>query len=475
MTSTGPAAAPAGAVQVACWLDESAASPAGIWTSRHGLPSIVTVMPERKWSPWSCTLFPPASGPPPGMTEYTTGGSTKYMKPSCFTADCPSGFVIDSVTEPAACGGVSKVPSVSDPTVQLSTGTPPSSRIDAEFSPLPPIVTSWPPAVEPDLGTIDAIAGGATVSCAPFQALKPPGSWALRPSGFVRAMSLAPSAIAPVMNIAYCVDVILAFDTTFQSNRTVAPAWKCSPSSSTTVPPVVGPLLGLALSSVGGADSLFGSVNSNAPAQVAVPPSGLVTVRSAGPTSPPGVITPRCRSSTNLTKGASAAPNRTVAPSTNPSPVIARMVPPSAGPWDTDSCDSVISDTVDGGSIVSPSVVPPSSCRPPSPPSEPSTSMYSTITSGSSSEQPRWVANKATTITKAKRVERIRSPWHAENGQVRAGEGEATALPIVGRSAVTRSAGCRIGFRGAADVRLTSSRKKFVIESAPTPLVVRTS
>jgi hypothetical protein len=109
-------------------------------------------------------------------------------------------------------------------------------------------------------------------------------------------------------------------------NVTVAPDTKFVPVMVTAVPPVVEPLFGLTLLTVGGA------AYENALARLPLCPLEFVTVTVTAPAAPAGVVAVMVVLLTTTTLVAAADPNVTVAPAAKSIPVIVTAVPPATGP-----------------------------------------------------------------------------------------------------------------------------------------------
>jgi len=107
-------------------------------------------------------------------------------------------------------------------------------------------------------------------------------------------------------------------------NVTVAPGAKLLPEIVTDVPPVVGPLDGVTLVTVG-------CPYTKPPTKLPLWPP-LVTVTVTGPPLPAGVIAVMVVLLTTVTLVAEALPNVTVAPEAKLVPVIVTEVPPAVEP-----------------------------------------------------------------------------------------------------------------------------------------------
>jgi len=243
-------------------------------------------------------------------------------------------LVTTTSTAPAAWAGV-----VTVIVVGLTTFTPvpaDPSKVTAApgTNPVPEMVTGVPPAVGPAVGTMPDTVGGAIY-------VNPLVRVPYRVSGLVTTTSTAPAAWAGV------VAVIVVGLTTFTlvpavpSKVTVAPATNPVPEMVTGVPPAVGPLAGTMPDTVGGA--MYVNSSANVPDCV----SGLVTTTATSPAAWAGVVTVIVVGSTTFTPVPAVPPKVTVAPGTNPVPVMVTTVPPAVDPLSGE-----ISVTVGGSTYV---------------------------------------------------------------------------------------------------------------------------
>jgi hypothetical protein len=149
-------------------------------------------------------------------------------------------------------------------------------------------------------------------------ALVPPGvvtvtSTAPEPAGDVAVIDVALLTVTPVADVV--------------PNLTVAPETNPDPVIVTLVPPASGPADGLTDVTVG----ITSYVNWSEMLVALVPP-GVVTVTSTVPAVPVGDVAVIELALFTVTPVAAVAPNFTVAPETNPLPVIVTLVPPANGP-----------------------------------------------------------------------------------------------------------------------------------------------
>jgi len=84
----------------------------------------------------------------------------------------PVGLLTDTVTEPAACGGVIAEIELADTTFTLVAETPPKVTVAPLAKLLPVIVTAVPPETEPEFGKT-LLTTGAVDEVAVY--VKPPG------------------------------------------------------------------------------------------------------------------------------------------------------------------------------------------------------------------------------------------------------------------------------------------------------------
>ena len=85
-------------------------------------------------------------------------------EPAATTGLVPATLTATTSTAPAACGGAVAVTWVSPVTAIAVAGTPPNVTPVTSASRTPEMVTVVPPAVGPDAGPIEAMAGRPTTS-----------------------------------------------------------------------------------------------------------------------------------------------------------------------------------------------------------------------------------------------------------------------------------------------------------------------
>jgi hypothetical protein len=123
-------------------------------------------------------------------------------------------------------------------TVTAVADEEPNDTVAPDTKPVPAMVTTDPPLVEPDVGAMPAIAGGAVTGTSN---VNPPARRLLCPSGFVTTMSAAPAAWAGVVAV-IDVDVATAApEASVPPIETVAPAVNPVPVIVMLSPPEVGP------------------------------------------------------------------------------------------------------------------------------------------------------------------------------------------------------------------------------------------
>jgi hypothetical protein len=136
----------------------------------------------------------------------------------------------------------------------------------------------------------------------------------------------APAACAGVVAVICVPLATTTFVAGVPPNVTVAPVTKFVPVMLTAVPPVVGPLLGLTLLTVGAATYV------NPLVRLPLCVSGLVTTTFTAPAACAGVVAVIWLVLTTTTFVAVVPPNVTVAPVTKFVPVMVTAVPPAVGP-----------------------------------------------------------------------------------------------------------------------------------------------
>jgi hypothetical protein len=154
----------------------------------------------------------------------------------------------------------------------------------------------------------------------------------------VTTTATLPAACAGVVVVSDVALCTTTFDPGVPSKDTVAPAANPDPVTVTAVPPAVVADAGATAETVGatGADG-GGGVGAdptyvNTPVIRAVCPSGFDTITSTLPALRAGAVAVSAPEPVTFTAVATAVPNDTVAPETNPAPVIVTTVPPPTGP-----------------------------------------------------------------------------------------------------------------------------------------------
>jgi len=144
-------------------------------------------------------------------------------------------------------------------------------------------------------------------------------------------LTVTVTVTAPTLPAGVVAVIVVLFTTTTllaaaPPNVSVAPLAKFVPVIVTVVPPVVAPLLGLTLVTVGGARYV------KPLASVPLRPLLFVTATVTAPALPAGVVAVMVVLFTTVTLLAAAPPNFTVAPLAKFVPVIVTTVPPAVGP-----------------------------------------------------------------------------------------------------------------------------------------------
>ena len=310
---TGPAAC-AGVVAVMVVLLTTVTPVAAV------LPR-VTVAPATKLVPVIVIAVPPVVRPVFGNTLLTVGAVKLYVNAFDSAPLCPPGLVTVTFTVPAEPAGVVAVIVVLLTTVTPVAALPPRLTVAPATKLVPVIVMAVPPVVEPDAGvTLVTVGAGKTY-------VKPAVSVPLWLSGLVTVTLAAPAACAGVVAVMVVLFTTVTPVAALPLRLTVAPATKLVPVIVIGVPPVVRPVFGNTLLTVG-AVKLYVNAFDSAP----LCPPGLVTVTFTVPAEPAGVVAVIVVLLTTVTPVAALPPRLTVAPATKLVPVIVMAVPPVVEP-----------------------------------------------------------------------------------------------------------------------------------------------
>jgi hypothetical protein len=280
-----------------------------------------TVAPGTNPLPVIVTVFVPAADPPVGLTPETTGAPNAYR--SLFVGALgPAAVVTNTCTVLAACAGATTVSFDGDTNVDESADpSAPNFTVAPGTNPLPVIVTVFPPAVDPPLRLTPETTGAPNAYRSLFVR-------ALGPAPVVTNTSTVPAACAGATTVSFDEDTNVAGRAEPAGpNVTVAPGTNPLPVIVTVFAPAVGPPLRLTPETTGAPNayrSLFVG---------ALVPAAVVTRTWTVPAACAGAVTVSCEEDTNVAGRADPAePNVTVAPGTNPLPVIVTVFAPASGP-----------------------------------------------------------------------------------------------------------------------------------------------
>ena len=233
----------------------------------------------------------------------------------------PPGVVTVTSTVPADPTEEIAVIDVALFTVTPAAAVTPNFTVAPETNPVPEIVTLVPPASGPAEGLTAVTVG--TASYVNWSALLV----ALVPPGVVTVTSTVPAASAGAVAVIAVALLTVTPVAAVVPNFTVAPARNPVPVIVTLVPPANGPADELTAVTVGTASY----VNWSALLVKLVTPD-CVTVTSTTPADSAGAVAVIEIALFTVTPVAAVLPNLTVAPLTNPVPVIVTLVPPVVGP-----------------------------------------------------------------------------------------------------------------------------------------------
>src|SRR5262249_9175349 len=136
--------------------------------------------------------------PPLGLTDVIAGAAdATNVKADDSVADCPSGRVTLTATEPAACAGVVAVIVVESRTAALGAAVPPNDPRAPVLKCVPEIFTDVPPSDGPDVFPVSAV----TVGAATWSNVKASAFVALPPPRLVTCTATTPAAWAGVLTV----------------------------------------------------------------------------------------------------------------------------------------------------------------------------------------------------------------------------------------------------------------------------------
>lgn len=209
-------------------------------------PPMVTVAPEMKPVPVIVTGVPPKVEPDDGETAVTVGGVTAYVYIPEPVPDSVLGFVTIISLAPTTPAGVTALNDVALTHTTLVAADPPTVTVAPDTNPVPVIVTTVPPAVEPLTGDTEVTVGGAPYVYKPVPVPANPDV-----AVFVTTMFVAPAELAGVVAVMLVALTTVTPVAEAEPNRTVAPLSKSVPVMVTDVPPAMLPPAGVTAVTVG--------------------------------------------------------------------------------------------------------------------------------------------------------------------------------------------------------------------------------
>jgi hypothetical protein len=201
-----------------------------------------------RFVPVIVTVIPPATVPLEGLIPVTVGaGTAKVNLSAAETAEVPSGLVTAMSTIPAACEGAMAV-IVADAALNVNevAATVPNETAVTSARPVPVIVTLVPPAIGPEAGLTEVIAGGMTWNVNRSAVLV-----ADVPLAVVTVMSQAPPACTGAIAVIDVMELTVNDAAATPPKATPVAPVKFVPVIVTLVPPFDVPLAGLTLVTVG--------------------------------------------------------------------------------------------------------------------------------------------------------------------------------------------------------------------------------
>ena len=200
-------------------------------------------------------------------------------------------------------------------------GVPPILKVAPAAKLVPVIVTAVPPVVRPLPGDRLLTVGAVALKVNAFASVP------LCPSGFVTVtltLPAAPAGVVAVMVVLFTKVIAVA---ALLPRLTVAPATKFAPLIVIAVPPMVDPVAGVTLATLGA-----GKLYVNAFASIPLCPLALVTVTFTLPATPAGVVAVMVMLLTTITEVAAPLPTLTVVPAAKLVPLTVIAVPPVVSP-----------------------------------------------------------------------------------------------------------------------------------------------
>ena len=125
-------------------------------------PPTVTLVAPVKLVPVIVIAVPPAVEPEVGETEEIVGGA-RYVNAFVAVA-LPPGVVTATLFAPTVPAGVTAVTLVDETTTTLVAAIPPTVTLVAPVKLVPVIVIAVPPAVEPEVGVTEEMAGSRVLA-----------------------------------------------------------------------------------------------------------------------------------------------------------------------------------------------------------------------------------------------------------------------------------------------------------------------
>lgn len=205
----------------------------------------VTVAPFRKLVPVIVTVVPPLAVPWAGLTPLTVGAGLLYVKAFVFVAE-PVAVVTTTLTSPAAWAGVTAVILVGLVTDRPVAAVPPTVTLETFTKLVPVMVIVVPPEINPEAGaTVETVGAGVVYV---NELLRVTGDVIL---GNCTTTDTKPAAWAGVTAVICVEDTNVTLVAGVPPIVTLVGATRLAPVSVIVVPPVVRPVDGETLVSVG--------------------------------------------------------------------------------------------------------------------------------------------------------------------------------------------------------------------------------
>jgi hypothetical protein len=262
------------------------------------------------------TEVPAVRGPLAGA-RLVMVGAYENLSPATILLVPLSVVTLTSISEPVPAGDLTVI-LVGETTTTLVPGVAPNATVDPATNPVPVIVTAVPPAAAPPAGVMPVTVG------TPIYVNLLVVEFALVPPVVAAVTLMIPAACAGEVAVSFVADVYVTVPAAEEPKLTVDAGVNPVPVIVTTVPPVMGPLVGTIPVTAGTYANLSFT-------DTALVPLGVMTVTSTTP-APGGDLTVIVVLEDTTREVPAVVPNRTDVAPVKSLPVIVTAVPPAPAP-----------------------------------------------------------------------------------------------------------------------------------------------